>query len=457
MKKILVLALLTGIVFLNVMCQKAVVFHEDYYDPRLSGGASTIFLANSKALGEPVPGLTGNDAFVHEFGDALFSQTFISSPAQFFPGLGPIFNNVSCISCHHNDGKGTPTLGDVNSSLLTRISIPGMDEHGGPLSAPGFGGQLQDKSVAGAVPEVKVSVSYQELPFTFADGEKVSLRKPTYTLSNPYIPLPPNYMISVRIAPPVTGLGLLDLIPESTILAKADPNDKDGDGLKGRPNYVYNPYTKKTELGRYGLKANVSTLQIQVGSALQQDMGITNYFFPEESSFGQAQYQTNYATMDLSNSETDALVFYVQTLAVPARRDVKDSSALRGERIFNQLNCSGCHTPTVQTGINTQLPMLSNQRIHPYTDMLLHDMGAALADGRPDYKAGGNDWRTPPLWGIGLYSKTNGTGYYLHDGRARSIQEAILWHSGEAEKSKTAFVKLTKSERTDLLKFLNSL
>lgn len=457
MKKILVLALLTSIVLLNVMCQKAVVFDEQYYDARLSGGASTVFLANSKALGEPVPGLSPYDAFVHDEGDALFDQTFVSSPAQFFPGLGPVFNNVSCISCHHNDGKGTPTLGDVNSSLLTRISIPGMDEHGGPLSAPGFGAQLQDKSVAGAVPEVRVNVSYEEIPFVFSDGEKISLRKPTYTLSNPYIPLPANYMISVRIAPPVSGLGLLDLIPESTILSKADPNDKDGDGIRGRPNYVYNPYTKKTELGRYGLKANVSTIQIQVASALQQDMGVTNYIFPEESSLGQSQYNPTYGIKDLSDYETDALVFYVQTLAVPARRDVNDSSALRGERIFKQLNCTGCHTPTVQTGVNTQLPMMSNQRIHPYTDMLLHDMGDGLSDGRPDFKAGANDWRTPPLWGIGLYPKTNGTGYYLHDGRARSILEAILWHGGEAEKSKAAFVKLSKIERKDLLKFLNSL
>lgn len=457
MKKIAVVGLLLSIVVVNVLCRKAPEFQDSEYDPRLSGGSATTFIASSQAFGQMVDGLGAYDAFVHELGDKMFEQTFVSAPSKHFPGLGPIFNNVSCISCHHNDGKGTPTLGLITSSLLARISVPGTDEFGGPKPAPGFGGQLQDKAIIGSTPEVKVSVSYEEQPFTFPDGQQVSLRKPTYILNNPYIPLPAGYMISVRLAPPVFGLGLLDLIPQSTIEAAADPTDKNGDGITGHPNYVYNPQNGKTELGRFGLKANVPTLLAQVAGALQQDMGVTNYVFPQESSYEQSQYDNLHDDPDVPDSLVDAMTFYVQTLAVPARRNVSDRGVKRGEKIFTQINCSGCHTPTVYTGVDVRLPMLSNQRIHPFTDMLLHDMGSGLADNRPDFQASGNEWRTPPLWGIGLFPKTNGEAYYLHDGRARTLEEAILWHGGEAEKAKEAFVQLSRSDRDDLIKFLNSL
>lgn len=457
MKKIIVAGILFSIVVLNVLCRKAPKFQAEEYDPRLSGGVATTFLANSQAFGEMVGGLNSYDQFMHELGDRMFEQTFISAPAPHFPGLGPIFNNVSCISCHHNDGKGTPTLGKITSSLLARISVPGTDAHGGPLEAPGFGEQLQDKAVAGKQKEVKVSVTYQEMPFTFPDGQQISLRKPVYKLTDAYRSLPADYMLSVRMAPPVFGLGLLNLIPESTIKAKADPEDQNHDGIKGHPNYVYNPTNGKTELGRFGLKANVSTLLIQVASALQQDMGVTNYVFPKESSFGQPQYDGLPDNPDVSDSIVDALAFYVRTLSVPARRNVTDPSALNGEKLFNQINCSGCHTPTVYTGVDVRLPMLSHQRIHPYTDLLLHDMGEGLADNRPDYLATGREWRTAPLWGIGLFPKTNGEAFYLHDGRARTLEEAILWHDGEAKKSKEAFVQLNRKDRNDLINFLKSL
>lgn len=457
MKKLVVASILLLVVILNVVCRKAPQFKDDDYDPRLSGGAATTFLANSQAFGEMVDGLGSHDQLIHEFGDRLFEQTFVSAPSPHFPGVGPIFNNVSCISCHHNDGKGTPTLGLVTSSLLARISIPGVDAHGGPLEAPGFGVQLQDKAIPGKEKEVKVSVTYQEIPFIFPDGQQVSLRKPSYTLTEPYRPLPSNYMISVRMAPPVFGLGLLQLIPESTVVAKADPSDKNNDGIKGHANYVYDPYTNQTELGRFGLKANVPTILIQVAGAAQQDMGVTNYVFPQESSYGQPQYDGLHDDPDMPDSFLNALAFYVQTLAVPARRSVSDPAVLNGEKIFTQINCSGCHTPTVYTGVDVRLPMLSNQRIHPYTDLLLHDMGDGLADNRPDFLATGKEWRTTPLWGIGLFQKTNGEAYYLHDGRARTLEEAILWHGGEANNAKQAFVHLSRSNRDDLIKFLKSL
>ncbi|ANI90753.1 hypothetical protein A9P82_11585 [Arachidicoccus ginsenosidimutans] len=444
------------IILAGTFCRKAQNFPESDYNTQLSGGAATTFLSNSQAFGEAIDGLTSWDAFVHSVGDDIFSQTFVSNPAPHFGGLGPIYNNVSCVSCHHNDGKGTPTLGTVTSSLLTRISIPGTDEHGGPLAAPGFGLQLQDKSNNGA-PEVKVNISYTEIPFTFPDGETASLRKPTYTVTSPYTALPAGYMISIRLAPPVFGLGLLELIPETTILANADPNDANGDGISGKANYVYNPVTNKTELGRFGLKSNTPTVQIQVASAFQQDMGITSSIFPQESSYEQPQYDGLSDDPEITDSLLNATVFYARTLAVPARRNVNDSVCLHGERIFKQTGCANCHLPSVRTGVDVRLPMLSNQLIHPYTDLLLHDMGDGLADGRPDYLATGNEWRTMPLWGIGLFGKTNGTPYYLHDGRARTITEAILWHGGEAQKARDNFVQLSKSDRAALLKFLNSL
>lgn len=457
MKKLSVAALLLVFVLAGIMCRKSdVTFTEDNYDPRLSGGAATIFSTTSQAFGESVSGLSAYDQFMHDVGDGLFEQTFVSAPAPHFPGLGSRYNNVSCVSCHHNDGKGTPTAGTPTSSLLTRISIPGFDPHGGPLQAIDFGTQLQDKAITGWQPEVKLNVAYTQQTVTFPDGATSQLRVPVYTLENPYKPLPANYMYSVRLAPPVFGLGLLELLPESGILQHADPDDADGDGISGRPNYVYNPYTSRKELGRFGLKANASTLLIQIASAFQQDMGITNYIFPLEN-YMTATDAVNTDPPDITDSMLDAMVFYVRTLAVPARRNVDDATVKRGEQLFTQIQCASCHTPTMQTGVDVRIPALSNQRIHPYTDLLLHDMGEGLADNRPDYDATGREWKTPALWGIGLFPKTNGTPYYLHDGRARSITEAILWHGGEAAASKNAFMNLPASDRDALVKFINSL
>jgi CxxC motif-containing protein (DUF1111 family) len=264
-------------------------------------------------------------------------------------------------------------------------------------------------------------------------------------------------MISPRMAPPVFGVGLLENIPESTILSFADENDADGDGISGKPNYVYNSYSGKTELGRFGLKANNPNILLQVAGAYQQDIGVTNYVFKNESSAGQSQSDGLNDDPELPDSILNAVAFYVRTLAVPARRNTTDPDVMAGEKIFTQINCSGCHKPTVQTGVNVAYPYLSNQRIHPYTDLLLHDMGDALADNRPDFLATGKEWRTAPLWGIGLFQKTNGVPFYLHDGRARTLEEAILWHGGEAEKSKQQFMRLSQSDRSKLIKFLNSL
>ena len=440
------------------MCNKPEVLPDNQYDNRLSGGLATTFDETSQAFTHGINGLEGRDGVVHKLGDIAFEQTFVSAPAPIFGGLGYIYNNVSCISCHHNDGTGTPTAGLQNSSLLIRVSIPGTDKHGAPLSVPGYGFQIQDKALIGISPEASVNIQYGDVPVTYPDGTIITLRKPTYSLSNPYFPLPANYYISPRLAPPVFGIGLLDNIPESTILSFSDENDADGDGISGRPNYIYDTALNIKRIGRFGLKANTISLQNQVALAYQQDMGVTNYLFPDENSKTQSQdKQSSTTIIELPDSTLRSVTFYVKTLAVPARRNVNDATNKQGEVIFNQINCSGCHKQTMYTGYVTDVPSLSNQRIHPYTDLLLHDMGDGLADGRPDFLATGNEWRTTPLWGLGMLQKVQGVAYYLHDGRARSIEEAILWHGGEAEKSKTAFMNLSDTDRNALLSFLKSL
>jgi CxxC motif-containing protein (DUF1111 family) len=459
-KKIYVIVALSGLVIAFSMCNKSGSFAEDGYDDRLSGGSFTVLDASTQAFKHAIDGLTERQQRVHTIGDGTFDQVFVAAPAPHFGGLGPIFNNLACINCHRNDGGGFPSTGSSNSGMLLRISVPGMDEHGGPLPAPGFGAQVQDQALLGAAPEATALISYTDLPVTYPDGKSLTLHKPAYALQSTYIALPGGYMLSPRLAPRLVGLGLLENIPESTILSFVDAGDQNGDGITGRANYVYDNFTKKKEIGRFGLKANTPTLLMQVATAYQQDMGVTCYAQPQESAYGQSQMSTVGAS-DTGDELVDSLLnyvtFYVQTLAVPARRNVLDSINKRGALLFNQINCSGCHRPTLQTGVNAAIN-LSSQRIHPYTDLLVHDMGDGLADNRPDYLATGKEWRTTPLWGIGLLAKANGgTPYFLHDGRARTIEEAILWHDGEAAKSKQQFMQLNQADRNALLQFLSSL
>ncbi len=459
MKKIFVISAIAIFVASFSMCHKAEVFSESGYDERLSAGAATVFDASSKAFTNAFDGLSARNEFVHNAGDNTFDQTFVAPPSPIFTGLGPIFNNISCVNCHRNDGEGIPTAGFATSGLLMRISQPGTDANGGPLAIDGFGTQIQDQAVIGAQPEATVNINYTDLPVTYPDGTTVTLRQPAYALENPYLPLPSGYLLSPRLAPPLVGLGLLENIPENTILSFVDANDANSDGITGKENYVYDPYTKKTELGRFGLKANTPTLLVQVATAYQQDMGVTSYVQPVESAFSQTQMNVVHGDVqpELVDSLLNDVVYYVKTLAVPARRNVTDDDVKQGAILFNQINCSGCHRPTIQTAVDVTLPQISNQRIHPYTDLLLHDMGNGLADNRPDYLANGNQWRTAPLWGIGLLPTANGIAYYMHDGRARTLEEAILWHDGEAKNAKQQFMQLTSTQRNQLIKFLQSL
>ncbi|MCY3870581.1 MAG: c-type cytochrome [Gemmatimonadetes bacterium] len=429
-------------------------------DSALSGGeAATVFDATSQAFEMPIPTLSPDELDKFFAGDFAFEQIFVTAPADVNPGLGPVFSHTSCVGCHLRDGRGRGAFGaepPFVGSMLMRVSLPGFTPHGGPVPVPGFGVQLGDRSNYSVALEARVQVSFYETTETLSDGEQVYLKHPIYTIVDAYQPLPAGVLLSARMAPPVFGRGLLEAISEADILALSDPGDANRDGISGRPNYVYNFRTGQMELGRFGLKANNPDLLQQTAGAYNEDMGVTNPYFPQESVLGQPQHDGRNDDPEISEEILDITTFYLQTLAVPARRLWDDPQALRGEALFESTGCANCHTTTFKTD-NHSISSLSNQTIHPYTDLLLHDMGEALADNRPDYEADGREWKTPPLWGIGLTETVSGVPAYLHDGRARTLLEAIMFHGGEAEQSREAVRNLSKTDRDALLAFLQSL
>jgi CxxC motif-containing protein (DUF1111 family) len=384
------------------------------------------------------------------FGNRLFNTNWVEAPASVktFDGLGPLFNRVSCSGCHTKDGRGQPPenkLGPMDSMLL-RISIPGTSDHGGVLPHPKYGDQISERAILGVKPEGKVEITYVEQQGTYADGEAFSLRKPTYSVTNlGYGDLGKDVMISPRVAPSMIGLGLLQAVPDETLSALADPDDSDGDGISGRPNEVWDMALNKKNLGRFGWKANQPNLRQQNAKAAAGDMGITTSFVSATDE------------PDMSDEFLEKLTLYTMTLAVPAQRNGQDAIVKKGEALFRNMGCSGCHMPSLKSGTVTNFPELSNQTFHPFTDLLLHDMGSELNDGRPDFAATGHEWRTAPLWGMGLIPTVNKHNFLLHDGRARGPAEAILWHGGEAEKSREAFRDAAKPERDALITFLSSL
>ena len=432
----------------------------DYSNKAHLGGETTVFDATSHAFSTPAPNLSADGLAKHLDGDVEFEAVFVTVPAEVNPGLGPVYNNIACINCHARDGRGrAPTSGEKLTSMLFRVSLPNPegDVTHGPVPVPGFGTQLNNRAIFGVPPEGTVTINYTEGELTTSDGTKVYLRTPSYEIKNAYQPLPEDVELSPRVAPVVFGLGLLEAIPESTILALADEDDQDGDGISGKANYVWDVQKNGLSLGRFGWKANQPTLLQQVASAYHDDIGITTSLLPRESSDGQSQYDGRGDDPELSDEILDVVTFYVQTLAVPARRDLDDPIVQRGEELFESAQCSGCHIPTLETGTLSNVPEVSNQTIHPFTDLLLHDMGPGLADNRPDFLASGSEWRTPPLWGIGLLKVVNGHTNLLHDGRARGLLEAILWHGGEAEQSREAVQRMSASDRDALIAFLESL
>ncbi len=451
---------MTTFLLVTASCRKAKDFPDSEQDPRLSGGSQTTFDAGSSAFDHSFFGLNEHDQLIHDIGDTKFSSAFVTAPAHVNPGIGPLYNNISCGSCHQSQGSGTPPLPGQTAGLesfFLLLSSGGVDEHGGPVDVPGFGNQLQNNSGYGKPKEADYSVTYTNQLFTYPDGSTVVLRAPTYNITNAYSALPANVQVSPRMAPPVFGLGLLENVGEATLLARSNQAINDTSIFYGEPNYVWDVIQNKLSIGRFGHKCERPTVEQQVAEALQQDIGITNKLFPNENCINQSQYYDDGLHPEISDSSLNTLVYYMRTIAVPARRNVTDPTVMRGEQLFKQAKCSGCHCPTYVTDVSITLPQVSNQTIHPYSDLLLHDLGPGLADGRKVFNASGSEWRTCPLWGIGLTQVVTGQTAFLHDGRATTLEQAILWHGGQASYSKNFFVNLPKSDRDAVIAFLNSL
>lgn len=430
-----------------------------------SGGDATVTNSGANAFGQPVSGLSKAELRAFVVGNNFFNDNWVTAPASTTgrDGLGPLFNAQACSSCHFKDGRGSPpTPQDPTAKgLLLRLSLPGaVAGTGAPLPEPAYGLQFQDKAITGVPAEGRLVIDYEELTGSFADGESYSLAKPLYSFADlGYGPLDPRTLRSPRVGNSVFGTGLLEAIPEATIRGFADPDDADGDGISGRVNEVWSSDLNRTVLGRFGWKANVPSVLEQVAGAFHGDIGLTSRLAPtQDCTAAQTACLAapNGGEPELDDNKLDRVTFYTRTLAVPARRDVTKPTVRRGERLFADLGCSACHKTGIRTGSVTP-KQLSEQVINPYSDLLLHDMGPALADGRPDFAARGSEWRTAPLWGIGLTRTVNGHTRFLHDGRARSLSEAILWHGGEAENAKNGFISLNAKGRHDLIKFLESL
>ena len=347
-------------------------------------------------------------------------------------------------------------------AMLIRLSIPGEGPNGGPNPVPNYGGQLQDRAIAGVKPEGYALITYEEIPGEFADGTPFALRKPTVQIKDTaYGDLPADTLMSARVAPPVIGLGLLAAVTVDTLEALADPDDADGDGISGRMNWSFDAAAPpgKMSTGRFGWKATApSTVHQNAGAALG-DMGLTSKVF-EQSSCQPVQKDCLKIAANADEPEVHPQIFaainmWVNLVAVPMQRNADDPAVRRGETLFRDTGCVACHMPTLVTGIH--LPPLMDQVIHPFTDLLLHDMGEELGDNRPDFSASGREWRTQPLWGIGLTNDVGSHENYLHDGRARNLTEAIIWHGGEAQEHSEAFLNMSKDQRYDLLTFLSSL
>lgn len=437
----------------------------------LSGGSTTVMKFDQNAYSMPSANLAPMRRLDFSVGNSFFRNPWVIAPASTTArdGLGPLLNTNACQNCHIKDGRGHPPAPDATSavSMLVRLSIPAGPEHAevvrerGIAPEPSYGGQLQDMAIPGVAPEGKVRLRYSTEQVRFADGTEVELRRPEIELNDlAYGDMHPDTRMSLRIAPPMIGLGLLEAIPEEALLANADPDDRNGDGISGRPNRVFDQTSRQTVIGRFGWKAGQPSLNQQNADAFFNDMGLSTSLFSGNSC---TDRQTECRAMpdggepEVSDDILAQVLFYTRNLGVPARRNVDDPQVLAGKTLFHRAGCQSCHVPQFTTAADAAEPELANQLIRPYTDLLLHDMGEGLADDRAEFEANGREWRTPPLWGIGLTQAVSGHTQFLHDGRARNLLEAILWHGGEAEKARQIVLGYDQNERTALLSFLESL
>ena len=415
-----------------------------------------------EAYTQPLPGLTEADREKFFRGRSLFRQSWVVAPAaDRAAGLGPLYNRLACISCHQKNGRGRSPDGPEERmlSMLVRLSVPGRDEHGGPKPHPAYGGQLNEEGIPGVPGEGRAAIRWREgAAETLAGGEKVALRQPQVSFEQLAYGRPRKMLYSLRVGQPVYGLGLLEAVPEATILALAA--ETKADGVKGSVNRVWDAAAQRVTLGRFGLKANMPNLRQQSAGAMLDDLGMTSPLFPDENCTPvqkACRAAPSGGHPELSEADLDAIEFYLANIAPPPRRHSEEAQVRQGEQFFAKAGCAACHRPQLQTGPSERFPLTANRQIAPYTDLLLHDMGKGLADGRPDYQATGRQWRTPPLWGIGLVPLINEHSQYLHDGRARNLQEAILWHGGEARAARQRYARASQEERKAMLAFLQSL
>ncbi|MHA6691098.1 di-heme oxidoreductase family protein [Devosia sp. A449] len=436
------------------------------FESKPAGKGTTTKAVNADAFSHFLDNLSFEQEEQFKLGNALFRKIWVSSPSstQASDGLGPLFNARGCQSCHLKDGRGHPPFeGQAeNVSMFLRLSV--ADGTGDPT----YGTQLGDFAVPGLKAEGRMVIDYADRPVTLGDGTIVTLRAPSYSIADlNYGPLADGVMLSPRIAPPMIGLGLVEQIPPEDILALADPDDADGDGISGRANWVIAPETGERTLGRFGWKAGAASVRSQSASAFAGDIGMSTPLVntphgdctqnQRECLAMPTGEQARLGVSEAPDPVLDLVTFYSQTLGVPERRDVADAKVLAGKAAFYGAGCASCHTPKFVTSRDAENPALRFQLIWPYADFLLHDMGEGLADHRPEAEADGYEWRTPPLWGIGLTKTVSGHNFFLHDGRARDLVEAILWHGGEAQAARDAFAQMSQATRDDLVAFLESL
>ncbi|WP_226898636.1 di-heme oxidoreductase family protein [Mangrovicoccus algicola] len=441
------------------------------------GGAGTVAArTDGQALSQPSGGMSAARELDFLVGKALFEKLWVAAPSSTTAsdGLGPLFNARSCLQCHRDDGRGSPPAHPGDPGLLMRISVPGGPPRAGieawiaTAPDPVYGWQLQDQANRGLAAEYRLELRYDDLPVALSDGTVATLRRPTYRIADPgYGPLHAEAMLSPRLAPAMTGLGLLEAIPEADILAHADPGDADGDGISGRPAFVPGEVAGEVLLGRFGWKGGSPTVRQQTAEALSADIGISSPLFPVHWGDCMAAQSAcrdapgggdpGQGGLELDAAALDLLVHYARNLGVPARRDPEGAPVLRGKQVFYETGCIACHVPKYVTARLPARPKQSFQLIWPYSDLLLHDMGEGLADHRPDGRATGREWKTPPLWGIGLAQQVNPAAGFLHDGRARSLLEAVLWHGGEAAAQRDAVIAMPAPDRDALIAFLESL
>ena len=448
---------------------------------RMQGGAATFEGAiNANAFTHASANLPESAGLDFAVGNGFFDKIWVSSPSATLAsnGLGPLYNARSCLQCHPKNGRGhAPENPEENAvSLFLRLSVPGnpedmiaeIEDYLNTVPDPVYGTQLQGFAVVGQLGEARLGVEYQEIEVPLNGGEIAHLRRPVYHVQDlAYGPLAEGAMLSPRVAPQMIGLGLLEAIPAADILANADEDDKDQNGISGRANWVWPTGNNQPALGRFGHKAGQPDLAQQAADALSHDIGISSFLNPENwGDCTKAQQACRDAphggepifnNLEIPEVAFDLLAFFSRNLAVPARRNVESPIVLQGKEVFYQSGCVACHIPKFVTHRLQEQGAQSFQLIWPYTDLLLHDMGEGLADHRPESRATGWEWRTAPLWGIGLTDTVSGHSNFLHDGRARTLLEAVLWHGGEAQAARDTVVGLKPENRAALIAFLESL